>query len=114
MGAAAEGMSRPTVPAAPSVNHTLPSGPAVIPFGRLSCSTRYAVIVPLGVIRAILAAAASVNQTLPSRPAAIPLALLPDLVPPTVWFGIGNSLIVPLGVIRPILLATPTVKNQRL
>jgi hypothetical protein len=63
-----------------SANHTLPSGPSVIPFGLLpgNSPTVYSVTAPVGVIRPIAAGTLwSVNHTLPSAPAVIPYGLLP-------------------------------------
>src|SRR5260221_559641 len=60
------------VPAS-SVNQRLPSGPAVMPSGRLA-GTGNKVMLPLGVMRPI-APALSVNQRLPSGPAVMPKAV---------------------------------------
>src|SRR4051812_49186668 len=56
-----------------SVNHRLPSGPAVMPRGLPTVGTVYSVIVPFGVILAILWAKLfdSVNHRLPSGPGAM-------------------------------------------
>ena len=90
------GVIRPTRGGDPdSVNHRLPSGPAVMPCGTAPEPSPDAnsVIVPCGVIRPI-APAASVNQRLPSGPAAMSWGELP-MVSPT-----QNSEIVPPGVIH--------------
>src|SRR6201999_2418064 len=58
------GVMRPTV-SCHSVNHTLPSGPAAIPYGEPDPGSANSVIAPLGVIRPILPAPYSVNQRLP-------------------------------------------------
>ena len=64
-----------------SVNHRLPSGPAVIPSGSCWLPTRpYSVIVPLVVILPIKLLPDSVNHRLPSGPAVIPHG--PDNEPP--------------------------------
>src|SRR5262249_28727478 len=61
-----------------SVNHRLPSGPAVIPLGLLSgVGMAKRLTRPAGVMRAILYWRRSVNQMLPSGPSATPDALLP-------------------------------------
>src|SRR5436189_1593237 len=74
------------------VNHKLPSGPAVIPTGKLvfpygvlgALRIGYSVITPVGVILPILFPMASVNHRLPSGPAAISYRA-------TTVVGIGNS-----------------------
>jgi hypothetical protein len=61
-----------------SVNHSAPSGPAVIPEGKLfAVGTGYSVITPAVVMRPILLAEEnSVNHTAPSGPAVIPQGAL--------------------------------------
>src|SRR5260370_8245108 len=82
-----------------SVNQSLPSGPAVMPSGRLA-GTGNKVMLPLGVMRPI-APALSVNQRLPSGPAVMPKAV-PE--------GTLNSVTVPapaqVGAV--LRLSTPT------
>jgi hypothetical protein len=51
-----------------SVNHTLPSGPDVIPSGQLPAGNEYSVTVPEVVILPILSVSRSVNHRLPSGP----------------------------------------------
>ena len=88
------------------MNHRLPSGPAVIPNGRLpAVGTGNSVITPAGVIRPILFPMTSVNHRLPSGPTVIPLGKLPAV-------GTGNSVIAPAGVIRPILFALNPVNHR--
>ena len=56
-----------------SVNHKLPSGPAVMPNGWLPpAGSGNSVIAPAVVLRAILLPLNSVNHRLPSGPAAMP------------------------------------------
>src|SRR5882757_7698185 len=90
--------SRPIRSPIVSVNHTLPSGPAVIPWSLLWALIPLlnSVTVPLGVIRPIRWWSSSVNHRLPSEPAAIPTGLLSVVIRPL------NSVMAPLGVIRPI------------
>ncbi len=67
------GVIRPIARAAYSVNHRLPSGPAVISTGSApGVSIGNSTISPSGLIRPILFATRSVNQRLPSGPAAMP------------------------------------------
>src|SRR5262245_40588509 len=61
----------PPEPAAPSANQTFPSGPAVIPIGKLKVGVRNSVITPSGVILATWLRSCSVNQKLPSGPRVI-------------------------------------------
>src|SRR2546421_11022104 len=88
------------------VNHTLPSGPAVMSSGsplRIGNS----VICPPGVILPIFASlleGSSVNHRLPSGPAAILTGL-------ALGVGIGYWVILPLDVILPILFP-PCSTNQ--
>jgi hypothetical protein len=65
------GVIRPILLAAASnsVNQRLPSGPGVMPYGRLpEVGVEYSVILPTGVIRPTLLTLNSVNQRLPSGP----------------------------------------------
>src|SRR5713226_9129492 len=74
-----------------SVNHTLPSGPAVIRRGKLlKVGTVNSVIAPAVVIVPILLAEPSVNQRLPSEASVIPTGPL---------FGVRSaySVIAPAG-----------------
>ena len=72
---------RPIAPAACSVNHSAPSGPAAIEYGSLEpnvpspCegTTSRSTSVPCGVISPTAPASGSVNQTLPSAATAIEL-----------------------------------------
>src|SRR5437588_477353 len=76
---------RPILSPNVSVNHRLPSGPAVMKPGWLSAvGTGNSLIVPFAVIRATLLAPPSVNHKLPSRPAVMPSGPL----------GVANSFIV--------------------
>src|SRR5690242_19007894 len=70
-----------------SVNHSAPSGPAVMPPG-LPCHGN-SVMAPVGVILPIALPATSVNQAFPSAPNAIENGLAPDV-------GSGNSMVVAL------------------
>src|SRR5882757_8755476 len=90
--------SRPIRSPIVSVNHTLPSGPAVIPWSLLWALIPLlnSVTVPLGVIRPIRWWSSSVNHRLPSEPAAIPSGSLPEVIP------LLNSVTAPVRVIRPI------------
>src|SRR5437588_10377239 len=92
-----------------SVNHTLPSGPAVSPpTNPRPDPTKYVVIWPSGVIRLTAGAnGPAANHTFPSAPAVM---LLPTALPPSV--GV-NSVTWPAGVMRPTLSAAGSV-NQRL
>jgi hypothetical protein len=59
------------------VNHKAPSGPAVIPNGRLAgVVTGYSVITPAVLIRPILLLSVSVNHMAPSGPMVIPCGTL--------------------------------------
>src|SRR5215813_12631097 len=78
-----------------SVNHTLPSGPAVSAPTEARVSGRVNVVIwpagvirPLGVMRPTVCATGSVNQTLPSEPAV--MAVAPKL-PPKLSGGRPNS-----------------------
>src|SRR5258706_9649582 len=90
-----------------SVNHMLPSGPAVIPAGSaFGDGIGYSDTPPIGVTRPIaLVAPASVNQRLPSGPAAMLNGRPAE--------GIPNSVIVPVGVTRPMACASCST-NQTL
>src|SRR5262249_39060484 len=92
-----------------SVNQRLPSGPAVIPSGRLLAVMPVAnsVTTPAGVIRSIRSLLSSVNQRLPSGPAVIPLGTLSVVIP------VANSVTAPAGVTRPTRWPFDSV-NQRL
>ena len=82
-----EGVIRPILLPANSVNQRFSSGPAMIPLGWLfGVGTVNSVMMPAGVIRPILLPEYSANQTLPSGPAAIPLGRLSAL-------GSANSVI---------------------
>src|SRR4029450_7170339 len=74
----------PTAPAAPSLNQMLPSGPAVMPIGKLKVGVRNSVITPSGVILATWLRFCSVNQKLPSGPRVIEIGWLSEL-------GIGKD-----------------------
>src|SRR5207249_1434341 len=75
----------------PSVNQRLPSGPVVMPKGKLlAVGIGNSVTVPLGVIRPMLFPSFSVNQTLPSGPDVMPDDSL-------LAVGRGNSVMVPVG-----------------
>src|SRR5687767_13507675 len=90
------GVIRPTRFRLLSVNHRLPSGPAVISYGRLPAASGYSVITPAGVMEAILPASASATQMLPSGPVVMPAAP-----------SSPSSDIVPSGVIVKTEPATP-------
>ena len=71
---------RPILPEPSSVNHKLPSGPAVIPQGNADAvGTANSVIEPPGVIRAIRSPDDSVTQRLPSEPVVMLTGRLPAL-----------------------------------
>src|SRR5437899_832499 len=89
-----------------SVNQRLPSGPLVIPDGKLlSVGRGNSVTFPSGVMRPMLSPLDSVNQRLPSGPGVIPCG--------SPWVGRENSAITPAGVILPMALLPDSV-NQRL
>ncbi len=68
---------RPILLVAVSVNHRLPSGPAVMPTGPLlAVGVGNSVILPLVVMRPIRFVAFSVNHRLPSGPAVMPAGKL--------------------------------------
>src|ERR1700683_3396887 len=90
---------RPMLPAY-SVNHSAPSGPAVIPKGSLFWGVdtgNSAVTTPAVVMRPILLIEYSVNQRAPSDPVTIPAA-------PAAAVGTGYSVTTPAVEMRPILL----------
>src|SRR5579862_429025 len=94
-----------------SVNHRLPSGPAVMPSGVAPPARPYSVTVPDVVILPIRPLAMhSVNHMLPSGPAAMPAGWLPMLTP------VEYSVIVPAVVILPIAppVVGPNSVNHRL
>src|SRR5207248_1326175 len=60
-----------------SVNHRLPSGPTVMPWGKLfAVGIGNSVIVPVDVIRPILLPLDSTNHMLPSGPSVMPMGAL--------------------------------------
>src|SRR6185436_13561263 len=77
------GVTFPTVPTNPSVNHMFPSGPSARYCGP-SRSSGSSVITPSGVIFAIAPGTASRNQRLPSEPTLMKPGKLPGV-------GIGND-----------------------
>ncbi len=80
---------RPILLVAVSVNHRLPSGPAVMPTGPLlAVGVGNSVILPLVVMRPIRFVAFSVNHRLPSGPAVMPKG-------PLLAVGVENSVMVP-------------------
>ena len=80
---------RPILLAPFSMNHSAPSGPAVMPMGELpAVGIGNSVTTPAVVMRPILLATCSVNHSAPSGPAVMPPGLL-------LAVGIGNSLITP-------------------
>src|SRR6516165_10680873 len=104
---------RPIWPAVFSVNHRLPSGPAVIPKGPLlAVGMGNSVMVPLVVMRPIWPMFWSVNHRWPSGPAVIPTGPLFCVLLPCPELTL-NSVMVPLVVMRPIWPVSPSV-NQRL
>src|SRR5260370_19602881 len=100
------GWHRPTALKPPgSVNHTLPSGPGGMAYGRAPEGMPNSVTAPIGVMRAMLRASCSVNQMLPSGPAVMARGRLASV-------GIGYSVIIPAGVMRPILFAVVSVNHR--
>jgi hypothetical protein len=97
------GVIRPILFLPNSVNHTLPSGPVVIP-NVPPVEPGNSVITPAVVIRPMLSVL-SVNQRFPSGPTVIPRGPLKGV-------GMGNSVMTPVVVIRPMLLA-PYSANHR-
>src|SRR5438552_12752349 len=94
----------PTTPS--SVNHTLPSGPAVTPVGRaLEARPPYSTTVPVGVTRAIWSAVDSANQMLPSGPGAMPAG-------PLAAEGSAYSVTAPAGVTLPTWLLADSVSHM--
>src|SRR6266496_3256808 len=89
---------RPILLASYSVNHRLPSGPAVMSKLRVVEGKGNSVKTPAVVILPILLAPDSLNQRLPSAPAAIPSGVLLEV-------GMEYSVTAPAVVTRPILLA---------
>src|SRR5262245_19440818 len=85
-----------------SVNHSAPSGPAVMPPG-LPCRAN-SVMAPSGVILPILLPLTSVNQTFPSDPSVIENGPAPDV-------GSGNSVVVVGGLTCVVLSQTPLLAN---
>src|SRR5262245_37465904 len=72
-------VARPILPVV-SVNHRLPSGPEVMPWGSTKgVGMGYSVMAPWGVIRPMLLPKVSVNHRLPSGPVVIPLGELPTV-----------------------------------
>jgi hypothetical protein len=70
------GVMRPTWLISVSENHTLPSGPRIMPSGPApGVGIGNSVISPRGVMRPILLAAFSANQRLPSAPTVIPIGV---------------------------------------
>src|SRR5512141_2090882 len=68
--------SRPILLAVAPVNQMFPSGPVVIPTGRLpGVGIGNSVMTPSGGIRPILLPSSSVNQRFPSGPAVMPRGL---------------------------------------
>jgi hypothetical protein len=64
---------RPILLVLPSVNHSAPSGPAVIALPpMLAVGVGYSEIVPAVVIRPMLSPCCSVNHSAPSGPAVMP------------------------------------------
>src|SRR4051812_7981867 len=91
------GTSRPILFPLNSVNHKAPSGPVVMPPGRLlAVGIGYSVMAPAVVIRPIWLTEGSVNQRAPSGPVVMKKA-------PEFAVGIGYSVNAPAVVIRPIL-----------
>src|SRR6267143_1645133 len=89
-----------------SVNHMLPSGPAVIASGTLRLvGIGNSVITPAVVILPTLFPADSANHRLPSGSAVIPIGTLPAV-------GIGNSVITPPGVILPTLFPAASTNHK--
>jgi len=87
-----------------SVNHSAPSGPAVIATGWASGESGYSVTVPAVVTRPMRSPANSVNQSAPSAPVATPTGRLPGVT--------GNSARPPAVVIRPIRLPPASVNQS--
>src|SRR5215218_4455379 len=91
-----EGVIRPILFVAVSVNQRLLSGPVTIPTGPLwGVGMANSVTTPAVVIRPILFATTSVNHRFPSGPGVIETG-------PATAVGIAKSLVTPAVVIRPI------------
>src|SRR5580658_7928694 len=89
-----------------SVNHSAPSGPAVMSARPLPVAgAGYSVATPVVVIRPMLSPAYSVNHSAPSGPAAIPEGS--DC-------AAGYSVTAPLVVMRPILPVSYSVNHSAL
>src|SRR5205807_4937610 len=94
---APDGVIRPMRSPLSSVNHRLPSGPAVIPSGPSSAGDpTNSVTTPAGVMRPMELRPNSVNHRLPSGPAAMENGAAFEVMP------VVNSVTVPDGVMRPI------------
>src|SRR6266545_1983522 len=88
-----------------SVNHSAPSGPAVMPRGELlRLGMANSVTLPPVVIRPIWLRLDSVNHSAPSGPVVMPRG-------PLLALGMGNSVMTPPVVIRPIW-SLPNSVNQ--
>src|SRR5579871_2221098 len=94
------GAVRPIPLALCSANQRLPSGPAVIPSGKLPAEMPLlnSAIVPLVVMRPMRLPALSVNHRLPSGPAVMPISK------PLAEMPLLNSVMVPAGVMLPMRL----------
>src|ERR1035437_898519 len=99
---------RPIRSLAPSANHRLPSGPAVMPRSSPPAvmPALNSVTTPLGVIRPIQLPMSSVNHRLPSGPAVMPRGPAPAVMPAL------NSVTTPPVVIRPIRLPLNSVNHR--
>src|SRR5450631_453950 len=88
-----------------SVNHSAPSGPAVMKKGKpLAVGRLNSVTTPAVVIRPILFPSYSANHSAPSGPAVIPSG--------TPAVGVGNSVNTPAIVMRPILLVPSSANHS--
>ena len=103
------GVIRPMLLRRCSVNHRLPSGPAVMPQGPLpAVGVGNSAKTPAVVTRPILELSSSVNHRFPSGPAVIPRGS------GSKWpRGMRNSVMTPAGVILPILSAYDPSVNHR-
>ena len=102
------GVMRPSLLLSTSVNHRLPSGPAVIACGLVPSGSSCRTMAPVdGSMRAIaFFAPVSVNHTPPSEPVTMS---------PGVWSrAVGNSVIAPVGVMRATPASRPCSVNHRL
>src|ERR687887_450857 len=79
-----------------SVNHMLPSGPAVMSNGALPVGSGNSVTAPAGVIRPIRSPARSVNQRFPSGPAAIRVGAAAGVGRRKIWIRPVVALILPI------------------